>query len=161
MKVAVILGSDSDLKIIEKGLPILKEFGVNFELRILSAHRTPGELHAYVETFAQTGVEAVIAVAGKAAHLPGVVASLTTIPVIGLPIDGGMDGLDALLSIVQMPKGIPVATVGINNAQNACLLAIHILSVKYSGLVEKLNEYREKQRQIVLEKDQKIREDYS
>jgi 5-(carboxyamino)imidazole ribonucleotide mutase len=160
MKIAVILGSDSDLKIAEKGLKILNEFQLDYEVRILSAHRTPAELHEYVESFPEIGVEAVIAVAGKAAHLPGVIASLTLKPVIGLPIDGGMDGMDALLSIVQMPKGIPVATVGVNNAQNAALLAVHILALKDEKLTKKLKKYREEQREIVLEKDKKTREAY-
>lgn len=161
MKIAIIIGSDSDLKIVEKGTAILKEFGVSYELRILSAHRTPDEVHKYVNSFDEREIDVVIAAAGKAAHLPGVVAAFTIKPVIGLPIDGGMDGMDALLSIVQMPKGIPVATVGINNAQNAALLAIHIMSVKDDGLKQKLINYREEQKRQVLEKDNKFGEQVS
>ena len=156
MKIAIIIGSDSDLKIVEKGTAILKEFEIPYELRILSAHRTPDEVHEYVNSFDDRGIDVVIDAAGKAAHLPGVVAAFTIKPVIGLPIDGGMDGMDALLSIVQMPKGIPVATVGINNAQNAALLAIHIMSIKDDGLKQKLINYRNEQKRQVLEKDKKL-----
>lgn len=158
MKIAVIMGSDSDLPIMEKGLQILDGFGADYEVRILSAHRTPEAVTEFVTGLEQNGYGVVIAAAGKAAHLPGVVAAQTLLPVIGLPIDGGMDGMDALLSIVQMPKGIPVATVGVNNPQNAALLAIHILAVNDKSLKSKLVAYREEQKQIVLQKDKKYRE---
>ena len=155
MKIAIMMGSDTDLPIIEKGLKILDEFGAEYEVRILSAHRTPEAVTEFVTNLEKNGFGAVIAAAGKAAHLPGVVAAQTLLPVIGLPIDGGMDGMDALLSIVQMPKGIPVATVGVNNAQNAALLAIHVLAVSDTDLKQKLGAYREEQKQIVNEKDKK------
>lgn len=158
MKIAIIIGSDSDLPIIRKCTSILDEFKIPYELRILSAHRTPEAVSDFVGGLENAGCAVVIAAAGKAAHLPGVVAAQTLLPVIGLPIDGGMDGLDALLSIVQMPKGIPVATVGINNAQNAALLAIHILALSDSQIKNKLSEYREEQKNIVLKKDRDLRE---
>jgi 5-(carboxyamino)imidazole ribonucleotide mutase len=158
MKIAIIIGSDSDLPIIHKGTKILDEFKIQYELRILSAHRTPEAVSEFVGGLEDGGFAVVVAAAGKAAHLPGVVAAQTLLPVIGLPIDGGMDGLDALLSIVQMPKGIPVATVGINNAQNAALMAIHILALSDPKIKSKLNEYRDEQKNIVLKKDRDLRE---
>ncbi|MEM4820781.1 MAG: 5-(carboxyamino)imidazole ribonucleotide mutase, partial [Acidilobaceae archaeon] len=123
----------------------LREFGVEVEVRVLSAHRTPEELREYVKTAAERGIEVIIAGAGGAAHLPGVVASLTHLPVIGVPVPTQhLHGLDSLLSIVQMPSGVPVATVGIGASKNAALLAIRILSLKYSHLVDKLEKYKEK-----------------
>jgi len=157
MKVGILMGSDSDLAVVQKGLSILKSFGVEYEVRVMSAHRTPDLAVAYAESAEERGIEVLIGAAGKAAHLPGVIAALTTLPVIGLPIKSStMDGLDSLLSIVQMPSGIPVATVAINGSENAALLAIHILSVKYPELRAKLKQYREDMKQAVIEKDQKI-----
>jgi 5-(carboxyamino)imidazole ribonucleotide mutase len=161
MKIAFILGSDSDLPIVEKGLTILRELELPFVLRILSAHRTPAAVSEFVSNLDADQYGAIIAVAGKAAHLPGVVAAQTLIPVIGLPIDGGMDGLDALLSIVQMPKGIPVACVGINNAQNAALLAAQLLAQYRPEVRARLQAYRQKQTAAVLEKDRVIGEKYN
>lgn len=155
MKVAIFMGSHSDLEIVSKAERVLSEFGIAVEMRILSAHRTPHEVMELVTTAEAKGFEVIIGAAGKAAHLPGVIASHTTLPVIGLPIKGGvMDGLDALLAIVQMPAGIPVATVAVNGAENAGLLAVHILSIKYPEIREQLKAYREKMRNDVLEKDQ-------
>ncbi len=157
MKVGILMGSDSDLAVVEKGLSVFKEFGVEYEVRVMSAHRTPDLAVAYAESAEERGIEVLIGAAGKAAHLPGVIAALTTLPVIGLPIKSStMDGLDSLLSIVQMPSGIPVATVAINGAQNAALLAVHILSVKYPELREKLKAYRKEMKEAVIEKDKKI-----
>jgi len=151
MKVAIITGSTSDLPIVKECYTTLKRFGVEADVKVLSAHRTPEELKAYVKDAVKNGVEVFIAAAGKAAHLPGVVASLTTLPVIGLPIPAKyLYGVDALLSIVQMPPGIPVATVGVGEARNAAVLAIQILSLKYEGLREKLEEYRGEMRRKVL-----------
>ena len=131
-KVAVIMGSDSDLPVVRKTLEVLKAFEVVFETRVISAHRTPDQAASYAKEAQDQGFEVIIAAAGKAAHLPGVLAAFTTLPVIGLPIKSStMDGLDSLLSIVQMPSGIPVATVAINGAENAGLLAVQISSLKY------------------------------
>lgn len=155
MKVAIIMGSHSDFDIVSKAESILSQFGVAVEMRILSAHRTPMEVKELVSSAEENGFEVIIGAAGKAAHLPGVIASYTTLPVIGLPIKGGvMDGLDALLAIVQMPAGIPVATVAVNGAENAGLLALHILSIKYPEISKQLKAYRAKMHDDVLEKDQ-------
>ncbi|MEM4426756.1 MAG: 5-(carboxyamino)imidazole ribonucleotide mutase [Acidilobaceae archaeon] len=144
-KVAVLMGSKSDWEQMKPAVDTLREFGVEVEVRVLSAHRTPEELREYVKTAAERGIEVIIAGAGGAAHLPGVVASLTHLPVIGVPIPTQhLHGLDSLLSIVQMPSGVPVATVGIGASKNAALLAIRILSLKYSHLVDKLEKYKEK-----------------
>jgi 5-(carboxyamino)imidazole ribonucleotide mutase len=149
------MGSHSDLEIVSKAETILKQFGIAVEMRILSAHRTPMEVMNFVTNAEANGFEVVIGAAGKAAHLPGVIASYTTLPVIGLPIKGGvMDGLDALLAIVQMPAGIPVATVAVNGGENAGLLAVHILGIKYPEIREQLKAYREQMRNDVLDKDQ-------
>ncbi len=154
MKVAILMGSHSDLEIVSKTEAILTQFGIAVEMHILSAHRTPEEVKAFVSRAEENGFEVVIGAAGKAAHLPGVIASYTTLPVIGLPLKGGiMDGLDALLAVVQMPAGIPVATVAVNGAENAGLLAVHILSIKYPEINQKLKAYREQMRTDVLDKD--------
>jgi 5-(carboxyamino)imidazole ribonucleotide mutase len=157
-KIAVILGSDSDLPVLEKGTKVLDTFSLEYELRILSAHRTPAAVTEYVSELEGRGFAAVIAGAGKAAHLPGVVAAHTVLPVIGLPIRASLDGLDALLSIVQMPGGIPVATVGINASDNAVLLAIAILALQDEDIRQKLHDFRKDMTETVLEKDRKVRE---
>ena len=157
-KVAIIMGSDSDLSIVSKAVKILKDFKVDFEIRVLSAHRTPDATAEYAKDAEDTGIEVIIAAAGKAAHLPGVIAAYTTLPVIGIPIkSSALEGMDALLSIVQMPPGIPVATVGIDGAQNAGLLAIEILSVKYDYLKEALKLYRVNMQEEIAKKDLKVR----
>jgi len=154
MKIAIIMGSDSDFPVVEKGLKILTDFGVEADVRVLSAHRTPHLAIEYAMKAESNGIELIIGAAGKAAHLPGVLAGVTPLPVIGLPIlSSTMDGLDSLLSIVQMPAGIPVATVAINGAENAALLAVQILSVKYPELREKMIAYKETLAAKVLEKD--------
>lgn len=157
-KVAVILGSDSDLPVVEKCLNLLKDFGVDISVRILSAHRTPEELLNFTNNIDENEIEIIIAAAGKAAQLPGFLASHTIIPVIGLPIKSSfMDGMDSLLSIIQMPKGIPVATVGVNASENAALTAVRILSLKYPEFKEKLTEFKNDMIKAVLKKDEKIR----
>jgi 5-(carboxyamino)imidazole ribonucleotide mutase len=159
MKIGVIMGSDSDFEVVKKSLDVLKAFNVKAEVRVLSAHRTSEEAIDFAQQAHLNGMDLLIAAAGKAAHLPGVLAAVTNLPVIGLPIKSStLDGLDSLLSIVQMPKGIPVATVAINGAENAALLAVKILALKYPELDEKLTVYREDMRIGVLEKDRKIYE---
>ena len=159
-KVAVIMGSDSDLPVVRKAIEVLKAFEVDFEVSVMSAHRTPDRAADYAKNAEGNGFEVIIAAAGKAAHLPGVLAAFTTLPVIGIPIKSStLDGLDSLLSIVQMPSGIPVATVAVDGAENAGLLAVQILSVKYSFLKEKLKAHKEKMKQDVIKKDEKIKEE--
>lgn len=150
-KVAVLMGSKSDWDAMKPAVDTLREFGVEVEVRVLSAHRTPEDLREYVRTARDRGIEVFIAGAGGAAHLPGVIASLTTLPVIGVPLPSQyLNGLDSLFSIVQMPSGVPVATVGIGASKNAALLALRILSLRYPELAKKLEEYREKMRSEVL-----------
>ena len=157
MKVALIMGSKSDLKVVEPAINLLKEFNVSVEVRCLSAHRTPKELFEFANKSNENGTEVIIAAAGMAAALPGVVASATILPVIGLPISGSnLDGMDALLSIVQMPPGIPVATVAINGAKNAAYLALQIIANKHSEIKEKLLQNREEMRKMVLSSNEDI-----
>ena len=145
MKAAIIFGSQSDRPIMKKAAEVMREMGVDYSVYVLSAHRVPELLSATIGQLEAEGVEVIIAGAGLAAHLPGVIASQTLIPVIGLPISsGGLGGLDALLSIVQMPRPIPVATVGVDNAANAAHLACQILAIKYPELKEKLAHARNK-----------------
>jgi len=141
--VSIIMGSTSDLPIMEKAAQIFDEFEIPFEMHALSAHRTPAEVEKFAKNANSRGIEVIIAAAGMAAHLPGVIASMTTLPVIGVPINASLDGLDALLAIVQMPPGIPVATVGINGSMNAAILAAQILAVKDQKIREKLEDYKE------------------
>jgi len=142
-KILVLIGSDSDLPVVQDGLKFLKDIGVPFKLDISSAHRQPEKTVNYAQKARKEGFEVIIAVAGMAAHLPGVIASHTTIPVIGVPTSGGvLNGVDALLSIVQMPKGIPVATVGIDASRNAAILACKILSIKYDEVRKKLEKIK-------------------
>lgn len=143
-KVAVIMGSKSDLSVVKPAVSVLRGFGIEVEVRVISAHRTPEQAHEFASSAKANGFEAVICAAGKAAHLGGVFAASTTLPVIGLPIKTDMmGGLDSLLSIVQMPSGIPVATVGVNAGENAGILAAQILGVKYPEIAEKIAEYKE------------------
>jgi 5-(carboxyamino)imidazole ribonucleotide mutase len=137
------MGSTSDLPIMEKAAQIFDEFEVPFEMHALSAHRTPAEVEDFAKNAQKRGIRVIIAAAGMAAHLPGVIASMTTLPVIGVPINASLDGIDALLAIVQMPPGIPVATVGINGAMNAAILATQILAAKDESLQVKLTNYKE------------------
>ena len=142
MKVAVIMGSDSDWDVMRAAVEVLSEFGVEHSAQVLSAHRTPDDMVTFAKNAAQQGFSVIIAGAGGAAHLPGMVASCTTLPVIGVPVrSSNLQGMDSLLSIVQMPKGIPVATVAINNSTNAALLAIRMLSISSDDYREKLDDY--------------------
>lgn len=161
-KVGIIMGSDSDLPVVEKAVDTLKSLEVPFEVHIFSAHRTPVEARDFSINARKNGFGAIIAAAGKAAHLAGAIAANTTLPVIGIPIKAStLDGLDALLSTVQMPGGIPVATVAIDGAQNAALLAAQIIAVEDSALSEKLDAQRKSAMQIVLEKNKAVEENYN
>ncbi|MCL4311347.1 MAG: 5-(carboxyamino)imidazole ribonucleotide mutase [Candidatus Thermoplasmatota archaeon] len=151
MKVAVIMGSKSDFPVMQDAVNELKNFGVEVEYRIVSAHRTPEFMLKYAHDAIENNIEVIIAGAGGAAHLPGMVASMTTLPVIGVPVQSkALNGLDSLLSIVQMPPGVPVATVSINGARNAALLAVRILSIKYPKLKEMMQAFLDNQRDTVL-----------
>ena len=140
--ISIIMGSTSDLPVMEKAAKFLDEMEVPFEINALSAHRTPSEVEAFAQGAAARGLKVIIAGAGMAAALPGVIAASTTLPVIGVPIKGMLDGLDALLSIVQMPPGIPVATVGVNGAQNAAILALEMLALSDTDLAERLRSHK-------------------
>lgn len=160
-KVAVIMGSDSDLPVVEKCINTLKEYGVPTQVHVYSAHRTPAQVQQFCSSARENGFGVIIAAAGKAAHLAGACAAQTTLPIIGIPVKSStLDGLDALLSTVQMPSGLPVATVAIDGAQNAALLAIQILSVEDEVLADKLNKARCAGAQKVLEKDREIASKY-
>jgi 5-(carboxyamino)imidazole ribonucleotide mutase len=154
MKVAIIFGSKSDKDIMKGAASALKEFGIDYSVHILSAHRVPEELGKTIKKLEENGCECIIAGAGLAAHLPGVIASHTTMPVIGVPINAALNGLDSLLSIVQMPKSIPVATVGVNNSYNAGMLAVQILSVKYQELKDKLSGYRKEMKEKFIKENE-------
>ena len=160
-KVGIIMGSDSDLPVVEKAIDTLKEFGVPYEVHVYSAHRTPIEARDFSVNARKNGFGAIIAAAGKAAHLAGAIAANTTLPVIGIPIKSStLDGLDALLSTVQMPSGIPVATVAIDGAQNAALLAMQIIGVEDKDLAEKLDAQRKAASEKVLAKNKEIEAKY-
>jgi len=161
MKVAIFIGSDSDYEVVKDAQAILKEFKVSFALEVTSAHRSPARTFKLIKDYEEKGVEVFIAVAGKAAHLAGVMAAHTIKPVIGVPVQSSaFDGLDALLSTVQMPKGVPVATMGLgkSGASNAALLAIQILSLNDPSLVKKLKEYREEMAAQIEIKSKKIQQ---
>ena len=140
--VSIIMGSTSDLPVMKKAADLLNEFQVPFEMHALSAHRTPKEVETFATGAASRGIKVIIAGAGMAAALPGVIAASTTLPVIGVPIKGMLDGLDAMLSIIQMPPGIPVATVGVNGAQNAAILAVEMLALSDEALAQRLSDYK-------------------
>jgi 5-(carboxyamino)imidazole ribonucleotide mutase len=143
-KILILMGSESDLPVVKEAITFLEEMGISFKLDVSSAHRNPEKTATYAKNAREEGFDVIIAVAGMAAHLPGVIASHTTLPVIGVPTgSGSLNGIDALLSVVSMPKGIPVATVGINAAKNAAILACEILSIKHDGIREKLMEMKE------------------
>lgn len=161
-KVAIIMGSDSDLPVVERAITVLKDFGVPYCVHIYSAHRTPEEARNFAVNARKEGFGVIICAAGMAAHLAGAFAANTTIPVIGIPVkSGALDGVDALYSTVQMPSGIPVATVAINGAANAAFLAVEILSVSDDTLAEKLDSRRKKDSDAVLEKDKLVFAQYN
>ncbi len=161
MKVGIVMGSVSDLPVVEKGIKVLQEFGVPVEVRVLSAHRCPEEARDFAASARESGFSVLIAAAGMAAHLAGALAANTTLPVIGIPCKStNLDGMDALLSTVMMPSGIPVATVAIDGAKNAALLAIQILAVTDQDLAAKLQSAREKETAAVLAKDAELRAKY-
>ena len=155
-KVSIIMGSTSDLPVMEKAAALLNEFEIPFEINALSAHRTPKEVELFATNARSNGIEVIIAAAGMAAHLPGVIASMTTIPVIGVPINATLDGMDALLAIVQMPPGIPVATVGINASLNAAILSIQILALGDRELQKKLEIYKESLKSKIVEANEQL-----
>ena len=160
-KIAIIMGSDSDLPVVEKAAQTLSEYGVPFEMRIMSAHRTPDIVREFIGSARENGFGAIIAAAGKAAHLAGAAAANTTLPVIGIPIKSStLDGLDALLSTVQMPSGMPVATVAIDGAQNAALLAIQMLAITEPELALKLSDARAKAAEKIYAKDAELQNKY-
>ena len=155
--IAILMGSKSDLPVVEKAIEILKAFEVKYEVRVLSAHRTPEQTKEYIKIAEAEGVKVFIGAAGKSAHLPGVIASYTTRPVIGIPIKtSDLGGMDSLLSIVQMPSGIPVATVAINGSANAALLAIQMLALSDPELAQKMNQYKIEQAQKVMDDNLEI-----
>jgi len=160
-KVGVVMGSVSDLPVVEKAIDILRDYNIQTEVRVLSAHRCPDEAREFARTARESGFSVIIAAAGMAAHLAGAVAANTTLPVIGIPCkSAALDGMDALLSTVMMPPGIPVATVAIDGAKNAAWLALQILAVSDADLAKKLEEQREKAKADVLKKDAELLEKY-
>ena len=160
MKVAIIMGSKSDYEVVRKAEAVLKDFGVLYDTRVLSAHRTPAEAEAFARAAEENGYDVLIAAAGKAAHLAGVLAGNTVLPVIGIPMKtSDLGGMDSLLSTVQMPKGVPVATVAINGAENAAVLAVQILGTKDPALRKAMEEYKDKMARDVLEQDAALAEE--
>ena len=152
MKVGIIMGSTSDYEVMSGAVDMLSQLGIEFEKRVVSAHRTPDLMYEYAKTARDRGISVIIAGAGGAAHLPGMVAAMTTLPVIGVPVKSrALNGLDSLLSIVQMPAGVPVATVAIDGAKNAALIAASILALQDSGVAERLEKFRRDQTGAVLE----------
>jgi phosphoribosylaminoimidazole carboxylase, PurE protein len=152
------MGSTSDLPVMEKAAKVFDEFQIPFEIHALSAHRTPKEVEAFATGARERGIKVIVAAAGMAAHLPGVIASMTPLPVIGVPINASLDGMDALLAIVQMPPGIPVATVGINASMNAALLAVQILASGDESLQIKLIDYKEGLKQKIVKANEELKE---
>ncbi len=155
--VSIIMGSTSDLKVMEKAAAFLDEMEIPFEINALSAHRTPNEVEVFAKNAEKNGIKVIIAGAGMAAHLPGVIASMTTVPVIGVPINATLDGMDALLAIVQMPPGIPVATVGINGALNAGILALQMIATGDSDIMEKLSSYKKSLKQKIVKANEDLK----
>ncbi len=158
IKVVILMGSDSDLPVMQKACEVFEEFGIGYEMDISSAHRTPEKVIQYVKDARKRGIEVIIAGAGMAAHLAGFIAAHTTLPVIGVPIkSGALNGIDALYSTVQMPPGIPVATVAVDGAKNAAYLAAGILSIKYDEIEKRLEEHRQNMKDLVEEKSKKLK----
>lgn len=155
-RVSIIMGSTSDLPVMEKAAKVLNDFQIPFEMNALSAHRTPAEVEKFATNAATRGIEVIIAGAGMAAHLPGVIAAMTPVPVIGVPINASLDGMDAMLAITQMPPGIPVATVAINGAMNAGILASQILAVGDAGLKTKIVEFKESLKKKIVEANKEL-----
>ena len=161
-KIAIIMGSDSDLPVVKKAVKVLEEFNAPYEVHIFSAHRTPDEAADFSRNARENGFGAIIAAAGMAAHLAGAIAAKTTLPVVGIPVaSAGLGGIDALLSTVQMPSGIPVATVAVNGAANAALLCIQMLAIEDATLAAALEEKRESDRRAVLEKNAAVEERFN
>lgn len=156
--ISIVMGSDSDLPVMQAAADVLEELGVGYEIDIVSAHRTPQKLFEYAQNAHKRGIEVIIAGAGGAAHLPGMIASLSPLPVIGVPIksSNSIDGWDSLLSILQMPGGVPVATVALNGAKNAGILAAQIISVSDTAIRECIVTYKEKMKKIVIEKSKSL-----
>lgn len=154
--VSIIMGSTSDMPVMEKAARFFDEMEVPFEINALSAHRTPAAVEQFAKNARERGIKVIIAAAGMAAHLPGVIASMTTLPVIGVPIKASLDGMDALLSIVQMPPGIPVATVGINGALNAAILALQIIATGDDLLKQKLSSYKENLKEKITQANEEL-----
>ena len=157
-RVSIIMGSTSDLPVMEKAAKLFDEFEIPFEINALSAHRTPREVEVFANNARKNGIQVIIAAAGMAAHLPGVIASMTTLPVIGVPINASLDGMDALLAIVQMPPGIPVATVGIDGALNAAILATQIMATADENLQLKLADYKENLKKKIVKANEELGE---
>lgn len=155
--VSIIMGSTSDLPVMEKTARVLNDFRIPFEMNALSAHRTPGEVSKFAEGAAARGIKVIIAAAGMAAHLPGVIASMTPVPVIGVPIKASLEGLDSIFSILQMPPGIPVATVGVNAAQNAGILAAQILGTGDEKIMEEVIKYKEGLKKKIVEANEDLK----
>jgi 5-(carboxyamino)imidazole ribonucleotide mutase len=156
--VSIIMGSTSDLPVMEAAAKFLDSHQIPFEINALSAHRTPEEVEKFAKGAEERGIKVIIAAAGMAAHLPGVIASMTTLPVVGVPIKASLDGLDALLAIVQMPPGIPVATVGINGAQNAAILATEMLALSDDGIREKMHQFKQNLKQKIVKANKDLAE---
>ena len=157
-RVSIIMGSTSDLSIMEKAAKVLNDMGIPFEMNALSAHRTPAEVEEFAKNAADRGIEVIIAGAGMAAHLPGVIAAMTPVPVIGVPINASLNGMDALFAITQMPPGIPVATVAINGAMNAGILAVQILAVGDQTLKTKMVEFKESLKKKIVDANKELAE---
>lgn len=155
--VSIIMGSTSDLPVMEKAAEILNTFSIPFEINALSAHRTPEEVEKFTKGAASRGIKVIIAAAGMAAHLPGVIASMTSLPVIGVPIKASLEGLDSLLAIVQMPPGIPVATVGINAAQNAGILAAQIIAAGDGEVMKEVVKYKESLKKKIVQANEELK----
>jgi 5-(carboxyamino)imidazole ribonucleotide mutase len=156
--VSIIMGSTSDFPVMESAAKFLNDLGIPFEINALSAHRTPAEVEVFAKGAQERGIRVIIAAAGMAAHLPGVIASMTTLPVIGVPINASLNGLDALLAIVQMPPGIPVATVGINGAQNAAILAAEMLALSDTTIRTKLSAFKLELKQKIVKANEELAE---
>ncbi|PLW94772.1 MAG: 5-(carboxyamino)imidazole ribonucleotide mutase [Marinilabiliales bacterium] len=154
--VSIIMGSTSDLKVMEKAAAFFEEMEIPFEMNALSAHRTPAEVEKFAKNAEANGLKVIIAGAGMAAHLPGVIASMTPLPVIGVPINASLDGMDALLAIVQMPPGIPVATVGINGALNAAILAAQMMATGDNSMMDKIKTYKENLKQKIVKANEDL-----